>query len=102
MLVKDLKESCYKVSESNQYFAWVDSDKEYKSDVIHLMNLKNASVYDIKAKKGAYILPLGFIDEDFIYGAAKKDKVMVAAAGNTVFPMKNLTIMDTSENSHSI
>ena len=102
VLVKDLKESCYKVSESNQYFAWVDSDKEYKSDVIHLMNLKNASVYDIKAKKGAYILPLGFIDEDFIYGAAKKDKVMVAAAGNTVFPMKNLTIMDTSENSHSI
>lgn len=97
-----VKESCYKVSESNQYFAWVDSDKEYKSDVIHLMNLKNASVYDIKAKKGAYILPLGFIDEDFIYGAAKKDKVMVAAAGNTVFPMKNLTIMDTSENSHSI
>ena len=72
VLVKDLKESCYKVSESNQYFAWVDSDKEYKSDVIHLMNLKNASVYDIKAKKGAYILPLGFIDEDFIYGAAKK------------------------------
>ena len=102
VLVKDLKESCYKVSESNQYFAWVGSDKEYKSDVIHLMNLKNASVYDIKAKKGAYILPLGFIDEDFIYGAAKKDKVMVAAAGNTVFPMKNLTIMDTSENSHSI
>ena len=100
VLVKDLKESCYKVSESNQYFAWVDSDKEYKSDVIHLMNLKNAS--EIKAKKGAYILPLGFIDEDFIYGAAKKDKVMVAAAGNTVFPMKNLTIMDTSENSHSI
>ena len=100
VLVKDLKESCYKVSESNQYFAWVDSDKEYKSDVIHLMNLKNASVYDIK--KGAYILPLGFIDEDFIYGAAKKDKVMVAAAGNTVFPMKNLTIMETSENSHSI
>ena len=98
VLVKDLKESCYKVSESNQYFAWVDSDKEYKSDVIHLMNLKNASVYDIKA----YILPLGFIDEDFIYGAAKKDKVMVAAAGNTVFPMKNLTIMETSENSHSI
>lgn len=40
VLVKDLKESCYKVSESNQYFAWVDSDKEYKSDVIHLMNLK--------------------------------------------------------------
>ena len=102
VLVKDLKESCYKVSESNQYFAWVDRDKEYKSDVIHLMNLKNASVYDIKAKKGEYILPLGFIDEDFIYGAAKKDKVMVAAAGNTVFPMKNLTIMDTSENSHSI
>lgn len=102
VLVKNLKENCYKISDSNQYFAWVDSDKEYQSDVIHLMNLKNASVYDIQAKKGEYILPLGFIDEDFIYGTAQKDKVIVAAAGNTVFPMEKLTIMDTSENSHSI
>ena len=31
VLVKDLKESCYKVSESNQYFAWVDSCLLYTS-----------------------------------------------------------------------
>ena len=35
VLVKDLKESCYKVSESNQYFAWVDSDKEGKKGSVY-------------------------------------------------------------------
>lgn len=102
VLVQDLKESCYQISGSNQYFAWVDSGEEYQADVIHLMNLKNGSVYDVKASKGTYVMPLGFIDEDFIYGEADKNKVTVAAAGNTVFPMSRLKIMDTSENSHTI
>ena len=102
VLVKNLRENCYTVSNSNQYFAWTDSDNEYQSDTIHLMNLKDASVYDIQASNKSYIMPLGFIDEDFIYGEAAQKNVVVAAAGNTVFPMNELKIMDTSENSQEI
>ena len=102
VLVENLKENCYQISQSNQYFAWVDSAQEYQSSKIHLMDLKDGSVYDIKASKGDYIRPLGFIDEDFIYGEAKQENVIVAAAGNTVFPMDCLKILDTSENAHSV
>lgn len=102
VLVKDLKEGNYKVSDSNQYFAWVESGKEYQSDTIQLMNLKDGSVYTIQASPGSYLRPLGFIDNDFIYGQAPENKVIVGAAGNTSFLMDELNIMGTSEDTHDI
>jgi hypothetical protein len=101
-LVDNLKEDCYQISESNQYFAWVDGEKEYESDTIKLMDLKDGSVYDIKEGDSYYLRPLGFIGDDFIYGAAKKKNVVVQTAGNTVFPMNYLKIMGTSEGTHNI
>ena len=101
-VVENLTENCYKISDSNQYFAWIESEKEYQSETIHLMDLKDGSVYEVKEEKGCYLQPLGFIDDDFIYGAAEKDKVAVTAAGKTVFPMARLKIMGTSEGSHNI
>lgn len=101
VLVKNLKESCYKISDSNQYFAWVDAEKEYESDAVHLMNLKDGSVYDIQ-EDGEYMRPLGFINDDFIFGAADTKKVKTEAAGNTVFPMDYLKIMGTSEDTKDI
>lgn len=102
VVVGNLKEDCYQISESNQYFAWVDSEKEYQSSTINLMNLKDGSVYEIEEDEEMYLRPLGFINNDFIYGAASKNKVVVGAAGNTVFPMKYLKIMGTSEDTNDI
>ena len=100
--VKNLKESCYKTSPSNRFFAWVDADEEYSSESIHLMDLADGSVYEVKENSDTYLQPLGFIDEDFIYGVAEKDKVTVDAAGNTFFPMGYLKIMGTAEESYEI
>jgi hypothetical protein len=66
------------------------------------MDLSDGSVYEIKEDDSYALRPLGFIGDDFIYGAAKQSKVVVAAAGNTVFPMSYLKIMGTSEGSHDI
>ncbi len=101
ILVENLKESCYKISDSNQYFAWVEPEKEYQSKKLHLMNLKNGSTYDIQ-EKGKYVRPLGFINDDFIFGAANTKKVKTEAAGNTIFPMDYLKIMGTSEDTKDI
>lgn len=102
VLVDHLKENCYKISQSNQYFAWVDSKEEYASSTIQIRNLDNKSTYTISESKDNYLRPLGFIDNDFIYGVAKTDEVIVGAAGNTQFPMKSLKIMATSEGSQQI
>lgn len=102
IVVDGLKENCYKISQSNQYFAWVDADREYASASIQLMNLNDGSAYKISESGNVYLRPLGFIDNDFIYGVAKADEVSVGAAGNTQFPMMTLKIVDTSEDSHRI
>lgn len=102
VLVDNLKENCYKISQSNQYFAWVDAKKEYASTTIQIRNLDNESTYTVSETQDTYLRPLGFIDNDFIYGAAKASEVVVGEAGNTQFPMKSLKIMATSDNSQTI
>lgn len=101
-LVRGLKDSFYKTSPSNRYFAWVDTDREYTSESIHLMDLKDGTVFEVTGEADTYLRPLGFIGEDFIFGGAAKDKVKVDAAGNTLFPMSYLKIMGTSDGSHEI
>lgn len=102
VLVNNLKENCYKISQSNQYFAWVDAENEYASTTIQIRNLDNESTYTVSEASDTYLMPLGFIDNDFIYGTAKASEVAVGAAGNTQFPMKSLKIMATSDNSQTI
>ena len=102
VLVEGLKENCYKISQSNQYFAWVDANQEFASSTITLMNLNDGSTYEISESGNEYLRPLGFIDNDFIYGIAKAKEVSVGEAGNTQFPMQSLKIMATSEDSHKI
>lgn len=102
VLVDGLKENCYKISQSTQYFAWVDADREYASSSIQVMNLNDGSSYKISESSDSYLRPLGFIDNDFIYGIAKASEVSVGEAGNTQFPMKSLKIMATSDDSHEI
>ncbi len=101
-VVSDLKYGCYAASESNRFLAWVEPQSMYESDVISFMDLKDGSVYEISGDSSDYLLPLGFIGEDFIYGIADKDDVQVDAAGNTTFPMNTINIMDTQEGNHEI
>lgn len=102
IVVENLKQGTYEISESNQYFAWVDADHEYESNSIYLMDLNDGSRKEVSEGEKYYLRPLGFIDDDFIYGAAQKKNVVVTKAGKTVFPMDYLKIMGTKENSGKI
>lgn len=102
VLIDDLKAGSYATSQSNQYFAWVDSGNQNNSSVLKIMNLQNGNIQKISEGSKKYLKPLGFIDEDFIYGIANAKDVTLDAAGNTTFAMKSLKIMDTSENKDTI
>lgn len=94
-VVKNLSDGSYAVSESHRYLAWVDD--EDSSDKIHIMDLRSGDVRDISEGAGIYMRPLGFLEEDFIYGAVSSDKVVVNAAGNTDFPMEYLKIVGITD-----
>lgn len=95
--ITGLTSGCYAASETNEYLAWVDATKQYESTVLHLLNLKTGITSDIEEGKKKFLRPLGFIDEDVIYGIAKAKDVKVDAAGNTMFPMRSIKILNTSE-----
>lgn len=98
-VVEGLSTGSYCASESNRYFAWVDSANQYSSNTIKVMDLKNGKTFEIKKGNDQYLRPLGFIGEDFIYGQANVADVVSDAARNTTFPMNGLIILDTSDQS---
>lgn len=98
-VVEGLSTGSYCASESNRYFAWVDSANQYSSNTVKVMDLKSGKTFEVKKGDDQYLRPLGFIGEDFIYGQANAADVVSDAAGNTTFPMNGLTILDTSDQS---
>lgn len=100
--LENLKENEYAVSESNRFLAWIDHEESYNSTVINLGDLKTGIIYEVKAEAGAYLRPLAFLGEDFIYGIANAEYVKADSTGNMVFPMSAIKIMNTYEEQKEI
>lgn len=86
----------YAVSDTGRYIAWQDSDNRYNADTIKVMDLEGEEIREIKAGAGEYLLPVGFVQNDFVYGAARQSDVSVDSAGNTQFLMYRIQIVDES------
>lgn len=87
VLVSGLKEDGYHVSESNKMLVWQEGEDLHASGSLILMNLNTQEQTVIRAGFGEYIAVLGFMEEDLIYGLAKKSDIMVNGVGTTIYPM---------------
>lgn len=96
-IIKGLNDESFTVSSSNRLIAWVDDGKADESSTVHVMNLSNGGIMDITVGDGEYVRPLGFMEEDFVYGTARAEEVFVDAAGNVTFPMYQVKIADVSK-----
>ncbi len=101
-VVEDLRDGYFTTSKSNRYLAWIDTENKYCAEKIYVMDLKEGTTNEVREGANRFILPLGFIDEDFVYGIADKEDVLADAVGNYTFPMKALKILDVSEQKFSI
>lgn len=91
-LITGIEPDAYAVSKSNRLFAWIHTGDELGSSEISVMDFTTEQVKTITNAKDEYLKPLGFMDEDFIYGIAKIADVQKDAAGRVVFPMSQLNI----------
>ncbi|MCI8389381.1 MAG: hypothetical protein HFI35_01485 [Roseburia sp.] len=89
-LVKNLSGDCYAVSESNAVLAWADPQEEGSS--IHVLDLTSQKTTDITEREGEILRPLGFMDEDLVYGIARETDIFRDAAGNVSYPMYKIRI----------
>lgn len=83
----------YAISESESTIAW---QKDLKS--ISLMNLNTRSESTIEAQTGDYIILLGFMGEDLVYGLCHGSDIGEDTMGNPIYPMYNLKIEDQEGN----
>ncbi len=98
-VIEDLQDGMFAVSESNRYVAWCTEDEA----TIHVMNLSNLKeVGKLSAGSGEIVKPLGFMQEDFVYGVAKESDILEDAAGNVTTPMYQIKIMDVSSDTPEV
>ncbi len=95
-VASSLSDDAYRVSESGQMLLWQTEGDVYSSAKLRLLNLSTGLSEDIKAGYGEYIMPLGFMDEDMVYGLAKTRDVVTDIDGTIVFPMYKVIIRGAS------
>ena len=94
-MMTSLTEGTYAVSESNRYLAYQSEGEMYSAKKLTICDFESDSTYDIEAEPGEFLKPLGFMQEDCIYGVARTSDVLMDKAGNVTFPMYKVCIMST-------
>ncbi len=97
VVVEDLVEGSYKVSDSNKMAVWQQGGSLYQGNELVLMNLTSGSKKSIKVGMNEVLAPIGFMGEDLIYGIARKSDIVLDTAGNTIFPMYCVKIENEAE-----
>ena len=97
VVVEDLVEGSYKVSDSNKMAVWQQGGSLYQGNELVLMNLTSGSKKSIKVGMNEVLAPIGFMGEDLIYGIARKSDIVMDTAGNTIFPMYCVKIENEAE-----
>lgn len=93
-LTGNLSSENYLISMAGDMIAWRHGDDRYESTKITTMDMKSGVRRTYTAGEGEYIRPLAFSGEDFVYGVCDKTDVVEDFAGNTMFPMHCVKIVD--------
>ena len=86
-VVENLPRGSLKVSRSNRMIVWPEGTDMTKSIKLNLMNLNNRNIAQVEAGNGNYIRPLGFMEEDLIYGLIRSADIYTDNVGSTLMPM---------------
>lgn len=90
-----LQQDSFKVSDSDKMVVWQNSSDSYDCTSLTLMNLNNGRRREIVRTANAdRLLPIGFINEDLIYGIARYDDIVTDFTGAVTFPMYAICIQD--------
>ncbi|MDR2547453.1 MAG: hypothetical protein LBC96_08135 [Lachnospiraceae bacterium] len=95
-IITGKQEGSYHISDSNRMLVWQNSEDVYAATSLTLMNLQDEQTTVIRAGFDEFIMPLGFMGEDLIYGLAKIGNVNLDMMGNMVFPMHSIIIQSAN------
>lgn len=95
ILVEDLLQGQYVSSEDGHMFAYAKEGEE-GAPIIQVMNLSSGKSYEVKANEGENVCPLGFVNNDFVYGVERAQDEGRTISGEALLPMYKVEITDSS------
>lgn len=93
-IAQNLQQGSFQVSDTNRMLVWQNSADAYDCTKLILMDLNTGETQEIEASGDGRILPLGFIEEDLIYGVAQYEDIRTDFSGSVTFPMNMVYIQD--------
>lgn len=93
-LTENLSAENYLISRDGDMIAWQHGDDRFSSTQITTMDMKTGVRHTYTADAGEYLRPLAFSGGDFIYGVCAESDVAEDFAGNTLFPLYRVKIVD--------
>lgn len=93
-IVSGLSSGTYTVSKDNSMFAWQEELDVYNSKNINVLSFSDGNNYKVTANTNECIAPLGFMQQDFIYGIAAKEDIQYDVSGVMRFPMHTICIQN--------
>ncbi|MCI9338249.1 MAG: hypothetical protein HFH93_12065 [Lachnospiraceae bacterium] len=94
-LIETAQDESLQVSDNHKIIVWPSGEDIYHSDALYIQNLGSDTTESITVPRGEVIRPLGFMDEDIIYGIAHGDDVVQEHSGRIFFPMHTIGICDS-------
>lgn len=98
-LTENLSADNYIISRGGDMIAWQHGTDRFSSTKITTMDMKTGIRQTYSAAAGEYLRPLAFSGEDFLYGVCAESDVAEDFAGNTLFPINCVKIVDNKGNS---
>ena len=95
-LIEITQDEELQVSEDHQIIVWPEDGDIYRSHALNIQNLGSDARKTITAPESQVIRPLGFMEEDIIYGLAYEGDVAEESSGRIFFPMYKICICNSS------
>lgn len=94
IIAKDVNEETFFVSGAQHEIVWQQPDKSVNDMYTELsvMSLVDGKTDVVRSAPGEYIKPIGFMNEDLIYGTCSKQDMIRNKLGDIVFPMNKVLI----------
>ena len=98
VMQQSISETGFFSSDDESMIAWQTGESVIDYTQIQLFKLNTMSPSVIAAAAGEIVIPLGFMDNDVIYGCARVDDITTDYTGKTMIPMYSIRIQDQNGN----
>ncbi len=94
-LITEIDDQGFKMSVDGSMISYLVKPVNGKSSEVKLLNLRTGGISSIKVKDTEAVYPLGFMENDLIYGIANRAEIYTDSYGNETAPMYAIRIRGT-------